>query len=213
MKYKAVLFDMDGVLVDSEELICKAAILALREFGIEAEPLDFREFVGAGEDKYVGGTAEKLGGKYVPEMKARTYEIYAELAKKGSIVYDGVKTVLTSLKEAGLALAVCSSADLVKVECNLEAIGLEPDFFDALLTGSDVERKKPFPDIYLAGAKAVSLSPAECIVVEDAVNGVQAASAAGIVSIAVTTSFSRELLHEATHVVNDIREILSLILN
>ena len=75
----AVLFDMDGVLVDSEPIINAAAIRALAEFGITARPEDFQPFVGAGEDRYVGGVAELHGQTYVPEMKHRTYDWYLKL--------------------------------------------------------------------------------------------------------------------------------------
>src|SRR5208283_5879542 len=70
----AVLFDMDGVLVDSEPIINAAAIRALAEFGIKARPEDFQPFVGAGENRYLGGVAELHGKTFVPEMKRRTYD-------------------------------------------------------------------------------------------------------------------------------------------
>ena len=76
----AVIFDMDGVLVDSEPIIRAAAIRALAEFGIAARPEDFEPFVGAGEDRFVGGVAELHGAKFVPEMKRRTYDWYFEAA-------------------------------------------------------------------------------------------------------------------------------------
>ena len=75
----AVLFDMDGVLVDSEPIINAAAIRALAEFGIQAKPQDFEPFVGAGEDRYVGGVAELHGKTYLLEMKRRTYDWYLQL--------------------------------------------------------------------------------------------------------------------------------------
>ncbi|MGD8447111.1 MAG: hypothetical protein PVI94_26660 [Desulfobacterales bacterium] len=73
---KAVIFDMDGVMTDSEHLINKAAIAGLREYGIQPEPSDFLPFTGMGEDHYIGGVARKYGLTYIPQMKARVYEIY-----------------------------------------------------------------------------------------------------------------------------------------
>lgn len=213
---KAVLFDMDGVLIDSEELILNAAIAALREFGIEALPEDFTEFVGAGENRYIGGTAEKHGAQFVPEMKDRTYEIYAELLKATpNAVYDGVLDVLNCVKQTYFT-AVCSAADFVKVSHNLHAIGVTPGFFGTLITGSDVTRQKPFPDIFLAGAERLDIPASECIVIEDSINGVKAAKAAGMTSVAVTTSFSREILTEKVapdYIINDIRELPELLKN
>lgn len=70
MKDTGIIFDMDGVLVDSEPVIRMAAIRGLKEYGVFAKPEDFDPFVGAGEDRFVGGVSEKYGVPYVPEMKA-----------------------------------------------------------------------------------------------------------------------------------------------
>lgn len=194
MQIKSVLFDMDGVLIDSEALILRAAIAALKEFGVDAHPEDFKPYIGAGEVKFVGGPAEKHGVKYVPQMKERTYEIYADLLKAAdNAVYDGVLDVIKQIK-LNYTAAVCSAADLVKVSHNLAAIGVTPDFFGALVTGSDVTRQKPFPDIFLKGAEKLGTQPSDCVVIEDSLNGIRAAKAAGMKSVAVTTSFTREVL-------------------
>ena len=79
---KGVLFDMDGVLVDSEKFICEAAILMFLEKGITVEPDDFLPFVGTGENRYIGGVAEKYGiTEPVSPMKDRTYQIYEEITR------------------------------------------------------------------------------------------------------------------------------------
>ena len=80
IKAKAILFDMDGVLVDSEAIMCEAAILALREWNVQAAPEDFDDFIGAGEDAYIGGVARRHGVPYTAAMKDRAYAIYAERA-------------------------------------------------------------------------------------------------------------------------------------
>ena len=79
MTCSAVLFDMDGVLVDSEPIICAAAMRALAEFGVHARPEDFVPFIGAGDDRYVGGVAEQYGKTYILDMKRRTYDWYLKL--------------------------------------------------------------------------------------------------------------------------------------
>ena len=96
-----------------------------------------------------------------------------------------------------LKMAVASSADRVKIDINLREIGLSAETFDVIVSGEDVERKKPFPDIYLLAAQRVSELPENCLVVEDAVSGVKAAKAAGARCLAVTTSFPAEKLTEA----------------
>ncbi len=194
MAIKAVLFDMDGVLIDSEEIILRAAIEGLKQFGVYAKEDDFTEFVGAGETKYLGGPAAKYGVEFDPEMKVVTYAIYADLLKEApDAVYNGVLETLNKVKENYL-VSVCSAADLIKVEHNLNAIGVTPAFFNAFVTGSDVTRQKPFPDIFLAAAEKLGIDPSECLVIEDSLNGIRAAKAAGMTSVAVPTSFAPEVL-------------------
>lgn len=192
----AVLFDMDGVLVDSEPVILAAAMQGLKEYGVNSKSEDFKPFVGAGEDRFIGGVAEKYGVAYKTEMKARVYEIYLELVSANLKVYDGIKDVLDSLKNAGWVLAVASSADRIKIEANLKVAGIPLSYFDVILSGEDVVQKKPFPEIYLKTAEKLGVKPACCFVVEDAVNGIKAAKTAGMRCIAVTTSFPKNVLEK-----------------
>jgi HAD superfamily hydrolase (TIGR01509 family) len=194
---RAVIFDMDGVLTDSEPVINAAAIAGLREYGIDPKPEDFAPFVGAGEDRYIGGVAAKYGLRYVPEMKRRVYEIYLQILPGMIRAFPGVHDLLRALRQRGVRLALASSADRIKVEANLRAIGVDPGGFDALVVGEDVEHKKPAPDIFLAAAHRLGVAPGECCVVEDAVNGVRAAKAAGMRCVAVEQSFAAAVLAPA----------------
>ncbi len=195
---QAVLFDMDGVLVDSEEFICEAAIAMYRERGLEVQPEDFLPFVGAGENRYVGGVAEKYGFEIDLEReKARTYEIYCEIIKGKLQPLPGVHSFIKTCRDKGLKLALATSADRIKMRANLDEIGLPVDTFDAAVNGLEVDRKKPFPDIYLKASELVGVDPESCLVVEDAVNGIEAGKAAGCRCLGLTTSFTAEELAEA----------------
>jgi HAD superfamily hydrolase (TIGR01509 family) len=209
----SVLFDMDGVLVNSEELTYVAAVEMLKERGADATPEDFRPFIGAGDVAYFSGAAGKHGLKYDRSMSDITYKKYEKLVQEHDIAYKNtVKTVL-ELRAAGLKLAVCTSSDLVKMNINLAAIGLK-DKFDALINGRDIKNNKPAPDIYLKGAETLGVSPSECLVVEDAENGILAAKAAGMHNVALTTTFTREELASTVspeYICNDIYEIIDLI--
>ncbi|MFW5802781.1 MAG: HAD family hydrolase [Verrucomicrobiota bacterium] len=193
----AVIFDMDGVLTDSEPVINEAAIRGLREYGIDPQPKDFDPFVGMGEDRYIGGVAETYGLRYTPDMKRRVYQIYLKILPDRPVGFPGVHKLLDTLNQAGRLIALASSADRIKVTANLEAIDIETDRFAALVTGEEVERKKPAPDIYLEASGQLGVAPDCCCVVEDAVSGVQAAKAAGMRCIAVTTSFAKDELLSA----------------
>ena len=195
---RAVIFDMDGVLTNSEPLINAAAIAMFKEKGLVVQPEDFLPFVGAGEERYVGGVAEKYNFPLDPlEGKRRTYEIYFDLVPTQLDAFLGTVEIVHACREAGLLIAVASSADKVKVTANLQKIGLPVEFWDAIIGGEDVKKKKPAPDIFLFAAKKLGVQPAYCVVVEDAVNGVQSAKAAGMRCVAVATTFPSEKLSEA----------------
>lgn len=194
----AVIFDMDGVLTDSEPLINKAAVAMFREKGLQVQPDDFLPFVGTGEDRYLGGVAEKYGFPLDgPAAKRRTYEIYLDLVPAELQGFPGAKTLVKNCRLADLKVAVASSADLVKIEANLRKIELDPESWDAIVSGEDVVNKKPAPDIFLAAAAKLGVPPAACVVIEDAVNGVQAAKAAGMRCVAVAQTFPAEKLQLA----------------
>ena len=195
---KGVLFDMDGVLADSEEYICKAAIMMFAELGSLVLPDDFRPFVGTGENRYLGGVAEKYGLKIdIEKAKARTYEIYTQIIRGELNPLPGAREFVRECRDRGLKLALATSADRIKMEANLREINIPEDLFDALVTGLDVVNKKPHPDIYLKAAELIGLKPSECLVVEDAVSGIRAGKSAGCRCLAVSGSFEREQLLEA----------------
>lgn len=198
-KFDAVLFDMDGVLVDSEELIARAAMMMFKErYSIDVPRDAFYPYVGAGEDRYIGGPAAERGlAVDLRAAKARTYEFYDELATEFLKILPGAAEYLHSCREMGLKIALASAADLAKVLINLRILGIKKDFFDAVVTGSDIERKKPFPDIYLLAASQVGVESGRSLVVEDAVNGIMAGVAAGARCLGLTTSFSEEELRKA----------------
>ncbi len=192
---EAVLFDMDGVLVDSEVYICQAGIEMFREKGYEVSAEDFMPFTGMGENRYLGGVAEKHNIPFQLEKdKARTYEIYATLVKGKLDALDGVFSFIEKCQEQGLKLAVASSADPVKVHINLEEMGIDRGTFQAIVTGLDIEHKKPAPDIFLKAAEMVGADPSRCLVVEDAISGVAAGKAARARVLGLTTSFSPDEL-------------------
>jgi len=211
-KIKAILFDMDGVLLDSETFIRDAGVEMFREKGYPVSPDDFVEFTGMGENRYLGGVAEKNGIPFDLERdKARTYEIYSILVRGKLSPFEGVREFIGKCLEKGLKIALASSADPVKVSINLKEIGIPEDTFHAIVTGLDIERKKPAPDIFLKAAEIIGVPPKHCLVIEDAVSGVAAGKAAGAMVLALTTSFSRNELSEADWISDNLAGISSFI--
>lgn len=194
----AVIFDMDGVLTDSEPIINAAAVQMFAEKGLTVQPDDFLPFVGTGEDRYIGGVAEIHRFPLdLPAAKRRTYEIYLDMAARSLEPFPGACELVRTCRLHGLKTAVASSADLIKIEANLRKIGLPPHTWDTVVSAEDVQHKKPAPDIFLAAARKLNTPGSQCVVVEDAVNGVQAARAAGMRCLAVAQTFPAERLSGA----------------
>ena len=196
---RAVLFDMDRVLADSEEFIAEAAQKMFSQTYHTAVNLsDFLPFVGAGEDRYLGGVAAQYGiTPDLPGDKAKTYEIYGELIRGRLKALPGAVEFVRGCRTRGLKTALATSADRPKMVSTLAAIGLSEADFDATVNGLDVARKKPFPDIFVEAARRVGTDLAACLVVEDAVNGVKAALAAGCRCLTLMTTFTEADLRAA----------------
>jgi len=203
-----VIFDMDGVLVDSEPFICRAACLMFEELGLAVKPEDFRPFIGTGENRFIGGVAEKYNFPIdIDRVKKRTYGIYLDIIKGSLKPLPGVYEFIDKCAALGKKMAVASSADRRKVVGNLQEIGLDPERFETVLVGEDVVHKKPSPAIFLLAAKRLALPPETCLVVEDAISGVAAAKAAGMRCLALTTSFDRQQLRDADYFAADLSNV------
>jgi len=208
MKLQGVVFDMDGVLVDSEPFIAEAAIRMFAEKGATVRPEEFRPFVGTGEDRFLGGVAEARGIPFdAPRDKARTYALYLDLIPGRLHPLPGVHAFVAECRRRGLKLAVASSADAIKVEGNLRELGLPASTFDAVVDGSQVARKKPAPDIFLEAIRRLGLDPAACLVIEDAIAGVAAAKAAGARCLGLTTTFTPAQLAAADWIAPDLANV------
>lgn len=204
---KGVLFDMDGVLVDSERFILEAAMKMFGERGLVTEPRDFEPFVGTGENRYLGGVAEKYAfALEIGPAKARTYEIFTEIIRGRLEPLPGAREFILRCRRRRLRLALATSADAVKMEANLREIGMPPETFDTLVNGLEVSRRKPDPEIYLTAAARLALNSAECLVVEDALSGLEAARTAGMRCLMLTTSFPRERIRGADWIASDLSE-------
>lgn len=205
---EGVLFDMDGVLADSEHFMRSAAIAMFSELGVSVHEDDFKPFSGMGENRYLGGVAEKYGIPVdIEKVKARAYGIYGEMVRGKLLPLPGAVRFVEKCRNMGFSLALATSADEIKMRINLKEIGLDAGIFDSIVTGLDVKNKKPAPDIYLKAAGKLGLSPAKCLVVEDAVSGIRAGKSAGCRCLAVTTSFSREELSEADWICDSLEDV------
>lgn len=183
---KAVLFDFDGVIIDSEWPIYQSWLKLYQREGQYLEIEDYVQCIGSDFDTWSPEKLlEKLTGEsydWQVENAARQVEIEDDLADVQPL--DGIADLLEILKAADIPAAVVSSSSHNWVDKWLEELDLLK-YFQHVVCKGDAPRIKPAPDLYLEGAKRVGFVPAECVVIEDSLNGVKAANAAGCVSYAV----------------------------
>lgn len=209
-----VLFDMDGVLVNSEPVIIKAATRALAEVGITANRDFFEPFLGAGEEFFILGPCKDAG---IPEKTESTmnamYQYYNETVYQELMVYPGAADTIRALHQSGITTALVSSSERKKLLISLDAANIPSECFSLILSGTDVTRKKPDPEAYLKAAEKLGKNPKDCLVIEDALNGVKAAKAAGMPCAAVTTSFPEEELRKvgADMILSQLTDILKIV--
>lgn len=211
MKY--IIFDMDGVIVDSEPVIMKAALDALRAGGINASKEDFIPYIGAGEEHFIIEPCKRAGKVELTEKIMNDMFVNFEKNIKEMRVFPSAKPLIEKLKDLGYTLSLVSSAAERKLMASLRAAEIDPSVFSVILSGNDVTEKKPSPAPYLLAAEKLGADSADCLVIEDAVSGVKSAKAAGMQCAAVTTSFSGGQLKAAgaDYVTEDIIDILSLL--
>ena len=189
----AVIFDMDGVLIDSKGITLASLTEVFRALGVPAVLEDFAPYAGTGEENMIRSVLAKYDSAppYTPEIKRRVLEAYVKKAEQSLRPFEGVPAMLGAVHALGVKMAVGSSADKVKVRANIRALGIPPGIFQAVVTGEEVARKKPAPDVFLAAAEKLGMPPSACVVIEDATNGIRAAKNAGMRSVAVLTSYGR----------------------
>ena len=210
--YRAIIFDMDGVLVDSEPLFLNAINHLLAQEGIdpvsEAENQEF--LIGT----TIQETWRQLKLRRPLPLPAETYMqrydvIVREVMMQELAPQPGVRALIAACRQRGLPVAVASSSRHIWVDLKLAAIGLT-GAFDLVLGGDDVTRGKPEPDIYLKAAAGLGLPPEQCIAIEDSPIGIAAAVAAGTRTIAVRTDYTRHLDVSQAHAILETLEDFDL---
>jgi HAD superfamily hydrolase (TIGR01509 family) len=180
-RFQAVLFDCDGVLVDSEPITNGVLRDMLEESGWSLTPQEcLRIFVGkAVRDERA--LIEARTGRPVTEAWRRAFYARRDQRLRAELrTIDGaLRAVQAAHRHAAGRVACASGADRLKVEFQIDMAGMRPYFENRIFSGHEMPRSKPAPDVYLAAAAHVRVDPADCLVVEDTVTGVQAGVAAG----------------------------------
>ncbi len=211
---KYIIFDFDGVLINSEPVSVKSAVSALSEIGISAKHDDFKAYIGAGEDKFITELCRKHNKEAsIDSAMRRMYDYYTEYARKELETFPSVHKLLDELKKKGFHLAIASSSSSDKIKISLEAAKIPEDIFDIIITGSHVSEKKPSPEIYFLTMDELDTDPEECIIIEDSLNGIRSAKASDAFCFAVTSSFPKETVEKESpdFIADDIIELLDIL--
>jgi HAD superfamily hydrolase (TIGR01509 family) len=209
---QAVIFDMDGVIVDSEPYSMQALIDTLRQYGVEPTEDELQRSYGRRvRDDFVDYFSRHGVTADVNIAIAHKHARYYHLAAGHLQPLPGVVALLRRLRDHGYSLALASSGDRVKVAFGMQALALIGSF-EAVVTGDDVSHSKPDPEIYLIAAQRLRVPPAACIAIEDAPAGVKAAKRAGMRCIAVTNSVVSDRLYKADLIVDSLADDLSPVL-
>ena len=209
---KAVIFDMDGVLFDSQPLHFEAERKTTGMFGHAMTDSELKEYLGWTEDAFWNAVIARYGFKTTAaEIRAVKKPIYEELIRKALRKDDELLSVLRSLREKEMKLAVASSSPPDWISLILAGLGVEGEF-DAIVSGESVKRSKPAPDIFLEAARKIAVSPPDCLVVEDAPAGIRAANSAGMYSVAILNKSNEGLgFSDSRKKIHKLSEILELV--
>ncbi|WP_028219955.1 HAD family hydrolase [Paraburkholderia oxyphila] len=179
--FSAAIFDMDGLLIDSERTIMNTWIAVAQEIGVQIRPVDYAEIIGRSLPECHAMLATMIGAEPLfQEALVRVRErLHSPTNPPVYPLKTGVHGLLSALANAGIPCAVASSSGGQEIRARLARVGVL-DFFDAIAGGDEVARGKPDPAVYELAASRLRKSPGDCLAFEDSENGVLAAHRAGI---------------------------------
>jgi beta-phosphoglucomutase len=193
---KAIIFDLDGVIVDSVSFHFGIWKEVMGKYGVSLDENTLREINGMDTITIAEHLVEKYSLPVHPsQLVTEKKKLSRERMTNGMPFFPGVESTLTILKRLGyyLGLGTSNSRSGVELTLGTRLDGLE---FDAIATDSDVERGKPSPDIFLKCAEFMKIEPTECVVVEDSISGIVAAKAGKMKAIAITTTFPEKVFRD-----------------
>ena len=203
-----MIFDMDGVLVDSYLAHFESWRQTAREHGLDMTEQQFADTFGRTTREIITFLwGQHVAGDQIAEWDDRKELAYRQILEASFPEMDGAHKLLSTLTDAGFKLAVGSSGPPENVELVLDKLG--PELFSAAVTARDVTHGKPHPEVFLKAAEKLQAAPWDCAVVEDAPAGVEAARRAGMIAIAITGTAPRDKLSPQAHVVVDHLDELS----
>ncbi len=210
---QAVIFDLDGLLIDSEIFWDEADTILLQKRGFKSTPELFLKRLGTGHKPTLQIYKDEFGiDEDIESLSIDRLNLFYDILWKNLQLMPGARELIHNLKKYNIPMAIATGGhtpeELVKILSKLSI----SSYFSALVTGSEVARQKPYPDIFLEAAKKLQVNPSHCLVFEDAPSGVRAGKAAGMIAWGVNKNQkAQEALQEAgaDEVLASLSEILT----
>ncbi|KTC83781.1 HAD family hydrolase [Legionella brunensis] len=215
--FQAVIFDFDGVILDSEPLHFKACSYVFKKLGLA---LSYDEYV----EKYLGFSDKEMFPKFFSERGCSfSLDKIKDLIREKTVRYqeiikqcddlpmiDSVDQCIVNISKKIPKIAICSGSTRNEIGVVLAKLkqGRLQAYFDTIVTAEDVQRGKPSPDGYLLTAQRLNVLPNQCLVIEDTPHGVEAAKAAGMYVVALLTSYTKNQLQNADKIINNFSQLI-----
>lgn len=216
MDINAVIFDMDGVIFDTESLYLKHWCSIFSKYGYEMTKENYLLVMGRGR-KVVKEKFLSIYGENLPidnMYKEKDYELSKYIEENEVPIKEGAYELLEFLKVNGYKVALATSAKRGRAMKHLKDSRFE-NYFDVIITGEDIEKTKPNPEIFLKALERLNIEPKKAIVIEDSIAGIKAAKNAGIFAIHVPDlkELDEEIIKEADIIASNLLEVKSIVLN
>ena len=207
MKKQAVIFDMDGVVTDSEPLYAEAVTVALGETGLSLSREDHQAIMGSSIDYTWEWVMSRFNLNHdLDYWKERYDKVVLRLLSEKAEPMPGIYGLLDRLEEGGIKIGLATSSQLNWVEAVLARLGVR-ERFGSMAACEMVQNAKPAPDLYLLAANGLAVPPEACVAIEDTPRGIQAAKAAGMVTVALRTEAMPHMdLSAANHFSDSLKE-------
>lgn len=204
-----ILFDMDGVVIDSEKLHLRAMGLTLEKFGISYTQSFLNEYVGRSDESFFDFVFNNMDSSHEVEDMLENKNLYFEDLLKGLQYVDGYLDFMRFVKEQKWKTGLVTSSSLFTVNKVNELLN-HTHSFDIIITEEDTQKHKPFPDPYILGLVSLDADKSTTLVIEDSINGIISGKAAGCIVAGITTSFEAKTLMDAgaDFVVSSFNEII-----
>jgi len=206
---KAVIFDMDGVLIDSEPIHFSIDKKLLSSLGLDVDERFLSRYVGVSNPEMLADVKKRFNLDYsILELLNKKSKLLLESLDEAPLQpIDGVKELVCDLVSHGVLLAVASSSPRAYIEAVIKKLDMQK-YFQVVVSGEELEKSKPEPDIFLRAADLLGVEPGECVVIEDSSPGVEAAYRAGIRCIGfVNPNSGSQDLSKASVTVDDMRKL------